>query len=232
MLTNILSKLNIPLSNIDLIKINLISDINDEKIHIYDIKWNFDENIIPLLTSIFEMKPIINKVKTYICLDSIVTITHENYSNYENIINSRKNILELTSFQTDIEQNVITRNNKIKIEKMNTIKTFINSGLISRIYYNQNISSELPYNFLEDIINEYETWNIVWNWSEHNITFSIIILPNTNTIVNGNSNFKRKCKYDLDIKIIEDNSLIKSRSEHIEKIINIFGKIKSEFILD
>lgn len=229
-LDKLIANLKLPLSKISLIKINPIFNISNDKLNIYNIQFDFDENIIPLLTSLFEKIPIIKKVKTYTCIDSLVIITRDLYT-YSN-----KYILESTSFQTDIDQNKLTCNTKININKYNTIKTHIESNFITRIYSFQNETntsneysniSKLPYNFLEDVINESETCNIIWDWNELDIKFEIVILPIINPI-----NKLRKCKYDLNIKIIEDNLIIKARSKHIEKILNIIHKIKSTFILD
>jgi hypothetical protein len=80
--------------------------------------------------------------------------------------------------------------------------------------------------FVNDIMYEEVTNNIIWEWEWG--TFEIIIYDvNTNTgNTCENNNKLKKCKYQFNINIIEDNNLITARMEHINNLINIFNKIK------
>ena len=65
------------LTNINLISLSYYS-LKSEILNIYDTNFNFNENCIPLITSVLEIEPKILHTKKYINVDSETIITIDN----------------------------------------------------------------------------------------------------------------------------------------------------------
>lgn len=226
------NKLGFPLKTIDSIIITpYISNIR-EPINIFDITFTFDENILPLLTSLFEFPPSLIKSKIYNCIDSVqifnkkLNVYPEKQNCYSN---TQSNIIKnnYASFYNDINDlNLLYYDSHENYYDYKTVKTIIDNdtNIFARIYTYDSYSAKVNnmttnYNFLTDVINEEENYKFIWEWEKFNTKFEIVLYDRINGI--------KKCKFQFIIKIIEDNKFIKSKLEHINHIINIISKIKS-----
>jgi hypothetical protein len=212
--------------------------------NIYDTNFEFDENIVPLVTSVLEIKPNIMNAKRYcnVNSESIITIGNENEL-------PNKSQISYPCFFSDIQQNKISSQNtqgythnliftvdtqllekaapkllekqlSSFLEKQDlgnlahksSIKNNINiknkSALI-RMYKLENQKGEFNYN----ILNEEEIIIILWNLDFAN--FQIII----------NKKQPSKCQLQINIYITEDNTIIVSKLEQINKLVDKINKI-------
>jgi hypothetical protein len=240
--------IKIPLSEISQITINPInpstnmtlSGINTSNrgLIIMDVNFNFNPDIIPAITSLFEHPPHLYHQKNYITADNnIITIKKpfrfdRDYGDYGDKLRdiSYQVLSQETSFWTDIDNGVYKYNHvDMEISKRKTVKSIIDqkTGFITRIYSNpgscaKQYSSDKQYlkTDFSDILVEEETRRLKWIFNEWGV-FELVIYPESG-----------KCKYEFNIKVIEDNNLIKARIDHINKLLMIFSKIKSAFIIN
>ena len=133
------------LQNINLITLTYYSSKSDI-LNIYDTNFKFDENCVPLITSILETQPHMMHAKKYINVDSETIITIDN-----NIRNHNKSNLAFPSFFHDMKDT-----NNIQYIKIRM--------------YNLN---DKQGSFGKSILNEEELLLIIWNWEYAN--FQIII---------------------------------------------------------
>ena len=209
--------LNDYISSVSLETINLITlkyySSKSEIMNIYDTNFDFDENIVPLVTSILETKPNIINAKRYcnVNSESIITIGNENEL-------SNKSKISYPCFFSDIQQNKLNSQNiqGYKQNLINTIDTIdigneksVNKSALIRMYKLENKKGEFNYN----ILNEEEIIIILWNLDFAN--FQIII----------NKKYPNKCQLQINIYITEDNNIIVSKLEQINKLVNIINKI-------
>lgn len=235
-------KLALPLDEIKYITINPIIKQSNEFIPTYNTLYVFDENIIPLLTSLFEKSPKLISSKIYNCIDSIQIFTKYINNDKNDTLQSK---LSYPSFYNDLQNgNLNYYDNHKEYKNVKTLKTIIEKGLITRIYNYDDIKktnydpeNNNYVNFLNDIINEEEHLKFIWQWDNYNTTFEIVIY-NGNTCNNGNTGNnsntgnnhvkdKYYCKYQFNIIVIEENDFIKNKLDHINKIISFMEKLKS-----
>ena len=214
----ILSEKNIgvPLSEINKIIITYFTTKSDI-IDIFDNNYEFNENIIPMITSILGIAPKISNYKEYKCIDNNI------------IINRKYNSLQhYQSFYLDV--NNLENNDALDVRKMDLISTLvdIDDKQLIRLYNIKDITTTATlYNkyttdFTQNILNEQEYKKITWEFEWGSIDIIVIIIDV----------ITKKCKYEIVIDIIEDSKLIHSRLTHINDILTKFNKIKSEFILN
>ena len=107
--------IGVPLKDINIITLTYYSSKSDI-LNIYNTNFKFDENIVPLITSVLEMEPIIMHAKKYINVDSETLITIDN-----NVRNHNKSNLSFPSFFHDMKD---TKNiQSIQSYKKNLINT-------------------------------------------------------------------------------------------------------------
>jgi len=217
---------SIPLDTINLITLTYYSS-KSEIMNIYDTNFKFDENIIPLVTSVLETTPNIIKAKRYININSESIIMIGNQNEIPN-----KSNLSFPCFFSDLQQkNLNIQNiqgyskkivNTLDIEfkgKENCIEEDeilglnVNKGLI-RMYKLDNMKCEFTHN----ILNEEELTIIVWSWEYAN--FEIVI----------NKKYPKLCQLHFNIYITEDNKIITSKLDNINQIVDKLDKIKNEMV--
>lgn len=215
--------ISIPLEELNLITLIYYSK-KSELLNIYDTNYKFDENIIPLITSVLEVKPTIIKAKRYCNIDSESLITFEN-----NELPNTSHI-QYPSFLHDIQQNGFNMKN-IQGHSNNLVNTIdINEDkMLLRMYKLENKHCE----FGKTVLNEEELLLIVWNWEY--INFQIIInrtqnINNTQQTQQVN-NTQQQCQLQINIYITEDNKIIISKLENINKIITKISTIINEFYI-
>jgi hypothetical protein len=214
----ILSEKNIgvPLSEINKIIITYFAS-KSELLNIYDNNFTFNENIIPLITSILELQPVIYNYKTYNCIDTITTIKQ-----YQNMAQTNSTY---PSFYYDVNT---LENIKINITKKTLVNTIIDDSdqQIIRIYKEHLLSdANITNDYTQNILTENEYKKISWefDWG----CFDIIIpLKMKQDQINASVN------YQITINIIEDKKIIQSRLININDILQKINKIKSAFIIN
>ena len=199
--------LGVALKDINLITLIYYSSKSDI-LNIYDTNFVFDENIVPMITSILEIHPTIIHAKKYINVDSESIITIDN-----NIRNHNKSNLSFPSFFHDMKD---TQNiqyiQSYKKKLVNTLDS--NDDMLIRIY---NITAKEGY-FGKSILNEEDLLLMIWNWEYAN--FQIII----------NKKTPNKCSLQMNIYATEDNTFISSKLEKINTYIKKINTIKNEIV--
>jgi len=211
----ILSEKNIgvPLSEINKIIITYFTTKSDI-IDIFDNNYEFNENIIPMITSILGIAPKISNYKEYKCIDNNIIINRKNNS-----------LQQYQSFYLDV--NNLENNDALDVRKMDLISTLvdIDDKQLIRLYNIKDITTtatldnKYTTDFTQNILNEQEYKKITWEFEWGSVCIIIDVIT-------------KKCKYEIVIDIIEDSKLIHSRLTHINDILTKFNKIKSEFILN
>ena len=228
------------LESINLITLKYYSSKSDI-MNIYDTNFDFDENIVPLITSVLELKPNIINAKRYcnINSESIITISNENEI-------PNKSQLSYPCFFSDIQQNKLNSQNiqgythnlintiqllekavpKQLLEKARTqikgargaealvkgargAEALVEKAFLIRMYKLESKKGEFNLN----ILNEEEIIIILWNLEFAN--FQIVI----------NKKQPKKCQMHINIYITEDNNIIVSKLEQINKLIDKINKI-------
>ena len=198
------------LKDINLITLTFYSS-KSELLNIYDTNFKFDETIIPLITSVLELKPQIIHAKKYINVDSESIIIVDN-----NIRNHNNSNLAFPSFFHDMKDTEnIQYIQSYKKKLINTLDSFSNNDdMLIRIY---NVISKEGY-FGKSIVNEEDLLIIIWNWEFAN--FQIII----------NKERPNYCNLQMNIYATEENTFISSKLDIINKNIEKINKIKNEIV--
>jgi len=222
----ILSEKNIgiPLSEINKITITYFAS-KSEILNIYDVNFNFDENIIPLITSILEVQPKIHNFKIYNCIDTITTIKEHSKS-----IIQPYNIYP--SFYYDIDKINNNKTLNIYTQDIKLINTVIddNDNQLIRMYKNtstyesksENLSISMFNDFPQTILNEKEYKKIYWEFEFGNFEIIIDLTQQSN----------QQAQFKINIDIIENHKIIVSRLIKINDILQKINKIKSAFIIN
>lgn len=234
----ILSEKNIgiPLSEINKITVTYFSS-KSEILNIYDINFNFDENIIPLITSILEVQPKIHNFKIYNCIDTITTIREHSKS-----IIQPYNIYP--SFYYDIDK--INNNKPLNIftQDIKLINTVIddNDNQLIRMYkdtyeyesksVSENLAIPVFNDFLRTILSDKEYKKIYWEFEFGNFEIIIDLTQKNTTLEKDKHQIKYTAQYKININIIEDNKIIASRLIKINDMLQKINKIKSAFIIN
>jgi len=199
--------IGVQLKDINIITLTYYSSKSD-LLNIYNTNFKFDENIIPLITSVLETEPILVHAKKYINVDSETIITVNN-----NVRNHNKSNLSFPSFFHDMKDTKNIQN--IQSYKKNLINTLdTNNDMLIRIY---NINAKDGY-YGKNIINEEDLLLIIWSWEYAN--FQLII----------NKQRQNECILQMVIYATEENTFISSKLETINKNIEKINKIKNEII--
>ena len=179
-----------------------------ELLDIYNTNFIFNENSIPLITSVLEIQPQIIHAKKYINVDSESVITIDN-----NLRNHNKSNLSFPSFFHDMKDtNNIQYIQSYKKNLLNTLDS--NNDMLIRIY---NIKAQEG-KFEKISLNEEDLLLFIWNWDFAN--FQVII----------NKKRPNECNLQMVIYATEDNTFITSKLEAINTIIKKINKIKNEIV--
>ena len=209
-----------PLKDINMIIINPITNSNliDGLLPILEVDNDFNESLIPLLTTVFEKSPQYYKVKRYTGNDTITLVKNNLSHSYiatHDCIQDCGDELGYVSFLKDIMNNRFVNANKIVTSRRTLVNMLIKTDNLVRMY-NEIVVQDV--NFVDDIILEEENIVISWLWDFGSL--EIILLDN------------KKCKIEMKLNIIEDNKVIASRMDEMNKLLNIFDKIKSVLNID
>ena len=217
---------------VSLDKINVINltyyALKSEIMNIYDTNFEFDENIIPLVTSVLEIDPYIINAKRYCNVNSESIIIIGNKNELPN-----KSQISYPCFFSDLQQNKLNIQNiqgytkkliatletdfsdiKIDLEDEVLNNEILNNEVLIRMYKLENKKGE----FGNCILNEEELIIFVWSWEYAN--FQIII----------NKEKPKICQLQINIYVTEENKFITSKLENINDIIDKINKIKNEMV--
>ena len=213
---------SICLDEINIITLKYYSSKSDI-MSIYDTNFIFNEDIVPLLTSVLELSPTVINAKRYnnINSESIITFGNENEL-------SNKSHTNFPCFFSDIKQN----NLNMKYNQGYNRKLIKSLDITNISETSSETSSEIPINILfrmykleqkkgdfsYNMLNEEELTIIIWNWEFAN--FQIIINKQEPTL----------CQLQINIYVTEDNNIIISKLEKINNIIDKITKIKDKLL--
>jgi hypothetical protein len=217
-----------PLKQIGIITITLYQSRNDI-FNFYNLEYNFDENIIPLITSVLECQPefSIRKIYTGIDSQSIIDIPLNNPC--ENI--AKKDYIfgynPSTSFFIDIENFKNKYSIKNETKKLLSTITYADSNEIVRIYpreqkQDKQDKQDKQNNSLERYIYTQELQVVSWKWSWGEVE---LIIPNY-------KENNKKCMLILRIYVIEDHSFISTKVDEVNTTLEKLHKIKSSLNID
>ena len=201
------STIGIALKDINIITLTFYSSKSD-LLDIYNTNFKFNENSIPLITSVLEVQPEIIHAKKYINVDSESVITIDN-----NIRNHHKSNLSFPSFFHDMKTtDTIQYIQSYKKNLLNTLDS--NNDMLIRLY---NIKAQEG-TFGKISVNEEDLLLFIWNWDFAN--FQLII----------NKKRPTECNLQMVIYATEENKFISSKLEIINTIITKINKIKNEIV--
>jgi hypothetical protein len=199
--------------NTSLDKINLITltyySAKSEVLNVYDTNFEFDENIIPLLTSVLETKSIICNAKRYCNVNSESIVIIDSTNRLPN-----KSLLSFPCFFTDLQNGKLQNIQGYNRNLINTLDSN-NDNLLIRMYNLEPRNGE----FGKCVLNEEEIILIIWDWEYAN--FQIII----------NKKNPKECQMQLNVYITEYNKMIDVKMEFINMIIQKIENIKNEMII-
>ena len=201
------TSIGVALKDINIITLTFYSS-KSEFLDIYNTNFKFNENNIPLITSVLEIQPEIFHAKKYINVDSESIITIDN-----NNRNHNKSNLSFPSFFHDMKNtDNIQYIQSYKKELLNTLDS--NNDTLIRVY---NVKSKEGY-FGKSIVNEDDLLLFIWNWEFAN--FQVII----------NKKRPNECNLQMVIYATEENTFITSKLELINTTIKKINKIKNEIV--
>jgi hypothetical protein len=209
-----------------------IANVSLDTINV-DTNFEFDENIVPLVTSVLEIDPHIINAKRYcnVNSESIIIIGNKNELPNKSQISYpcffsdlQQNKLNIQNIQgytkkliTTLETNFIKSQSETDADKYTETEyendIFENKVLI-RMYNLENKKGE----YGNCILNEEELIIFVWSWEYAN--FQIII----------NKQTPNKCQLQINVYVTEENKIITSKLENINNIIEKINKIKNEMV--
>ena len=201
------SSIGVALKDINIITLTFYAS-KSEVLDIYNTNFKFNENSIPLITSVLEIQPQITHAKKYMNVDSESVITIDN-----NLRNHNKSNLSFPSFFHDMKDtDNIQYIQSYKKKLLNTLDS--NNDMLIRIY---NIKAQEG-TFGKISLNEEDLLLFIWNWDFAN--FQLII----------NKKQPNECNLQMVIYATEENTFITSKLELINTIIEKINKIKNEIV--
>jgi hypothetical protein len=212
------SELSIPINKIGLIRISLFHSWN-EVLNFFNLEYTFNENIIPLITSVLECRPeyYIRKIYNHFNQKTIVQYLLDNPSNNEIKKTGLFGNSVTKSFYLDIENykccdNIIYNDT----EKLLTCFTYADSNELVRIYSRNTKDTKCTVNIEYTTTAEY--YVVIWKFAQ--CIVELIIREND------------KCRLEIVINVTEDNNLISNKIDHVNTILEKLHKIKSSLLTD
>ena len=201
------SNIGVALKDINIITLTFYSS-KSELLDIYNTNFKFNENSIPLITSVLEIQPEIIHAKKYINVDSESVITIHN-----NLRNHNKSNLSFPSFFHDMKDtDNIQYIQSYKKNLLNTLDS--NNDMLIRIY---NIKAQEG-TFGKITLNEEDLLLFIWNWDFANVQLII------------NKKRPNECNLQMVIYATEENTFITAKLKIINTMIEKMNKIKNEIV--
>lgn len=230
---------SIPLKTISRIDISFYKSRN-ESLNIFNLELDFDENLIPLITSTLECNPVLIGRKTYFGIDSNYIIEHPINCNSKPGCSLGEcggvNNGHFPSLYLDIEAfNKNSSNQKTywQSKKLHYSNVYVKSQELVRIYSREDVNEDSRGN--SKIFNPQDALGykeeIVIYWPINGLgdiskcgKFELCISPNEN---NQNNQNNKKCILHLVVDVIEDNHFIDSKVDAVNIWLEKIHKIKS-----
>ena len=201
------ANIGVALKDINIITLTFYSS-KSEVLDIYNTNFKFNENSIPLITSVLEIQPAIIHSKKYINVDSESVITIDN-----NLRNHNKSNFTFPSFFHDMKDtDNIQYIQSYKKELLNTLDS--NNDMLIRIY---NIKAQEG-TFGKITLNEEDLLLFIWNWDFANVQLII------------NKKRPNECNLQMVIYATEENTFITAKLKIINTMIEKMNKIKNEIV--
>lgn len=224
---------NIPLKNISRIDISFYTSRN-EYLNIFNLQSDFNENLIPLITSTLECKPILIRRKTYIGLDTNYIIEYPISCNSSNLVNlldenisNNNNTSQFPSFHIDIDsfnKNTTKYKSYWQTRKIQYTNIYPKSNELVRIYSRDTNHCNIfnP----QDILGCQEDIVIFWPINKICETnqygkFELCISSSKQ-----NNETKLKCIWRMQVNVIEEHNFIDSKVDIINTWLEKIHKIK------
>jgi hypothetical protein len=232
---------SIPLKSISRIDISFYKSRN-ENLNIFNLELDFDEDIIPLITSTLECQPILTRRKTYFGIDNDYIIEHkmdldadiDHYNNFDFILDRGR----YPSFQVDVDKfNNNTSNHKShwQSRQLHYSQVYPKSQELVRIYSREEPESD-PHSRSnckifnpQDALGSKEETVIYWTASGVG-KFELCLAANPNSAsrgASGSTDREKKCIWRLVVDVIEDNHFIDSKVDAVNTWLEKIHKIKS-----
>jgi hypothetical protein len=240
---------SIPLKTISRIDVSFYKSRN-ESLNIFNLELDFDENLIPLITSTLECKPVLISRKTYFGMDTDYIIEHPitcnsnlnlgsilgsilgEYNDYKGRFPSFH--LDIDAFNKNKNKNSSNQKTYWQSRKLHYSNVYVKSQELVRIYSREDSNSNGDARSNSKIFNPQDALGckeeIVIYWSVYGMSkFELCILPNTDVLVNRVSPTKnnKKCIWHLVVDVIEDNNFIDSKVDAVNIWLEKIHKIKS-----
>lgn len=230
-----------PLKTISYIDINFFYEHNDV-LNIFNLEHAFDENIIPLITSVLECQPNLFYRKTYLGLDNHYVINYLVKDLNKEMITKFQVDKEgyFPSFFLDIEalnpNNHNNPNNPNNSNNPNKSTTTENTGSCARFYkQSRKLLSSMCYENSKELVRVYARdltaegerahgWNVQDTFS-HKVE-TIISWPISSWCAFELCiSTKSKCAWHLKIDVIEDAHFIDSKVDQVNMALEKIHKI-------
>lgn len=244
---------SISLDTINLISLTYYSS-KSEIMNIYDTNFSFNENIVPLVTSVLETKPNIVNAKRYcnVNSESIIIIADK-----DDIPN--KSEISYPCFFSDIQKNKLNMKNVQGYTKklINTLDIDINNDQDQDNSDKYNCEDEDNVEDEDNCEEDVEDYNLKYNidskakssllmrmyklenkkgeyghsiLNEDELTIIVWSWEYANFQIIINKKNPQICQLHLNIYITEDNKIIMTKLQHINNLIIKIHKIKNEMV--
>ena len=225
---------SIPLKTISRIDISFYKSRN-ESLNIFNLELDFDENLIPLITSTLECKPILISRKTYFGMDTDYIIEHpiDCNGNIGCMLGESGDDKErYQSFHFDIDtfnktKNLSNHKSYWQTRKLHYSNVYVKSQELVRIYSRGDVNNgkddDGDTRSNSKIFNSNDVLGckteIVIYWPVYGISkFELCISPTKNN---------KKCIWHLVVDVIEDYHFIDSKVDAVNIWLEKIHKIKS-----
>jgi len=239
---------SIPLKTISRIDVSFYKSRN-ESLNIFNLELDFDENLIPLITSTLECKPVLISRKTYFGMNTDYIIEHPITCN--NNLNLRSDLgsnlvsilgeysddkgrfpsfhFDIDAFNKNKNKNKNSSNQKSywQSRKIHYSNLYVKSQELVRIYSREDSDSNANGNgdsrSNSKIFNPQDALGckeeIVICWSVHGVSKFELCISPTKN--------NKKCIWHLVVDVIEDNNFIDSKVDAVNIWLEKIHKIKS-----
>lgn len=170
----------------------------DDLLDMYNTKFEYNNDIIPLAITLFEQQPILIKRKTITMLDGEIIFNNYQY----------KGNIGIPSFYLDIEK--FKNNNNIIQNQRDIIKT-LNTDSMIVMFVNENHTKQLNQLGIKHF-NETEESIFQWQWDHIIIEFIVNIR-------------QKNLKIIMMIEMKEEKNLISSKVTSVNELIKKCNKI-------
>ena len=225
---------SIPLKTISRIDISFYK-FRNESLNIFNLELDFDENLIPLITSTLECKPVLINRKTYFGMDTDYIIEYPlacnsnigcmlgEYSDDKGRFPSFH--FDIDTFNKNINKNSSNHKSYWQTRMLHYSNVYVKSQELVRIYSRGDLNKDGDSRSNNKIFNPQDVIGckseivIYWPIASCGISkFELCISSKDNN---------KKCIWHLVVDVIEDNNFIDSKVDVVNTWLEKIHKIKS-----